>query len=163
MALGSSAFLKSNRHADPGSVFPRFDVNVPMPAGNSRTSQAIEAMASLDVSDVLDDPDFNSAFTIIRATATVDNSGMNQITSTTSQAIGVIQPATQGDLDRLPDAARQTGSIKLYTRFRLNIDALGVQSDRILWDGSTYTVNTSNSWLYGAGYYESLAVLTTLS
>jgi hypothetical protein len=121
-------------------------------------------MALLDVSDVLDDPDFNSPFSLIRSTAAVDDTGTNVVTTAAPvTVIGVIQPTAGTDLNRLPDAARQYGAIVIYTRFPLNLDAPGVEADKLIWAGCTYTVMTCSPWLYGAGYYQSIGVLTTLS
>ncbi len=133
-------------------------------------------MPLLDVSDVLDDPDFNESFTIFRATSVVDKTGLNVVTPAgPAIVIGVIQPAGAKDLDRLPDQSRQGGSIQIWTRFPIALDALpvfaadgvtvitpGTEADQIVWNGSTYTVMTCDPWLYGSGYWRSLASLASL-
>lgn len=121
-------------------------------------------MADLDVSDVLDDPDFQSSFQIVRASASVSEQGRNVIVPSSPQTVfGVIQPAGAQDLARLPDVSMQRGALKIWTRFPLNVDAPGQQSDNLIIGSSAYTVTLCDPWNYGSGYFASVATLTTFS
>jgi hypothetical protein len=70
----------------------------------------------LDVSDLLDDPDFRQNFTVARITETVTSKGRAELSSTNLTISGVIVPATPRQLERLPEADRSSEIIAVYSR-----------------------------------------------
>ena len=117
-------------------------------------------MPLLDVTEVLNDPDFADVFSVLRRSEAVGNNGRAVITEQqTDGVVGVVTIASPNDLVRF-DAGQMTGrGIMIVTTFRLRASAQGVQPDQVIWDGATYTVKGIDPYhRFGAGFIEALAM-----
>ena len=123
-------------------------------------------MADLDVSDVLDDPDFWSTITVTRGVETVGSDGMGSITYGAPFTIqAVVYPAgAHLNLRRTAESDRVTGGIELITRAHLtegNLD--GTKPDKLSFQGRNYIVVTTNDWsIYGEGFFVVTATLSDI-
>jgi hypothetical protein len=120
-------------------------------------------MANLDVSDVLDDPDFNSAFQVARRSRTVGNDGRSTVTEVILDVNGVVQPMNTRDLERFSQGDRLNGGITVWCRLPLQTAGETHVADEILWEGSRYQVVLCNVWAYGQGYWQVQALLVLQS
>ena len=115
-------------------------------------------MALIDVTELLGDPDFTDAFTIVRTTAEVNGYGENVLTTEEVEAIGVVQPASPDTLARLPDSVRSQDAITVWYQGALKSSAGGdTYPDSVIWNGYTFVVYSTNPYSnYGAGYVEAI-------
>ncbi|GHV49914.1 hypothetical protein FACS1894216_01150 [Synergistales bacterium] len=109
-------------------------------------------MALLNVSDVLDDPDFNSDFQVARRTRDTGDDGRSVVTEEILELNGVVQPMSDRDLERLPEEDRVNGGITVWCRQPLVTVGEDHVADEILWDNSRYQVVHCDVWQYGDGY-----------
>ncbi|UGA37951.1 hypothetical protein JOS77_29125 [Chromobacterium haemolyticum] len=113
------------------------------------------AMAHLDVTDVLLDPDFmDTGLNCIRTQLTTGSNGRDTSTQTTTPFFGVITSDRGDILDRLAGAERVVGSITIHTPFRL-VDGRdpGITADIVTWKGNHYTVSNVNDYShFGKGF-----------
>lgn len=113
----------------------------------------------LDVSDVLDDPDFQTQITLLRTAVTGMERGRDVKANTSATMLAVVQPATSADLQRLPDASINQGAITIWARFASATDGPTTKADKVEWRGDTYTVMTVDDWgEFGSGYFRAIAV-----
>ena len=103
-------------------------------------------MPTIDVTELFDDPDLASPLVITRSVQTIDSHGRAQRSSTVVTAVGVAQPASNRTVAMLPDLARTTGNIEVWTRFDLSEGTQTGFPDEIQWLGQTYTVVQVNPW-----------------
>lgn len=117
-------------------------------------------MPFLDVTDVLDDPDFQDVFDVVRSAQTVGSDGLAVNTSQTfANIIGVVQPAT-GQMDRAPEGVLQHGSIVIYTKFRLQTGSASQSADEVTYNGSVYVISDQQDWSrFGVGYIRATGTL----
>lgn len=122
-------------------------------------------MPLLDVSDVLDDPDFCDTITVTRLTETVDSNGYGVLTPTVFPDITAVVTAGSGDdLLQLPEASRVSGNILVHSRFSLNAETDTTKADVITWQGRTYTVTQCSDWgRFGQGFSRSICTLKNLT
>lgn len=110
-------------------------------------------MPMQDVSDVLDDPDFNQTIQVTRTVKSVDDRGEVTQTSTTKDVIAVVAPITANELNRLPDAERLSGGCTVYCRYPLFTGKGDYTSDVVNANGSQYVVISVDDWeAFGAGF-----------
>lgn len=120
-------------------------------------------MPLLDVSDVLSDPLFKTALTLIRATTTVVN-GRTVRSETTSAFSGVVTSSRGDILARLADGRMRQGSITIHTQTRLVAGQGSTDADEVIHRGQRYTVTNVNDYSdYGAGFIAAEAELKSLS
>jgi len=115
-----------------------------------------------DVADLIGDPDFRSAYTLIRGTEIVDDHGRGQSTWEELPAQGIIQPASPRDRERLPEGDRTTEVLAVYSVEPLYMgDDAGQKPDQIRYLGRIYEVRTVEDWHREGpgGYTKGLAVL----
>lgn len=112
-------------------------------------------MPLLDVTDVLDDPDFKTTFVVKRTTQTVNNYGEAVETVVSSTQSGVVFPTSGKELFRKADAESVGGDIMVVTKFRLTTGGSGVAADIIVWGGNEWTVmRTKDFSEYGQGFIQ---------
>lgn len=117
-------------------------------------------MALIDVSDIVADPDFQDAVTLIRRVSSVNAYGENEITESSSSVSMVIQPASPDDLQRLPDSVRRRDAVTVWYRGELSVDANGVYPDVIVWVGKRYQVRDTEPFgNWGVGYVKAVCTL----
>ena len=102
----------------------------------------------LNVTDVLDDPDFLAPFTVIRAVERVTEKGRAERTEETFTAAGCVQPATAREREVLPEGERDRETLVIYTRtaLRTGDEAEGTAADAIDVNGVRYTVSAVEAW-----------------
>lgn len=111
---------------------------------------------TLDVNRVLLNPRFRTALTLYRRSLTVDDYGRGQVEELEQTIGGVIRPATQRDLERLPEGDRDKGFLKVLTETPLDTGTDTAHPDEIEWDGKRWVVRTCDPWLFGRGFYSAL-------
>ena len=60
-----------------------------------------------------------------------------------------VQPASQDDLERLPEGQRITGAYKLFTNDTLRLARDGQEADRVQIGGDWYLVTAAEDWNNG--------------
>lgn len=118
-----------------------------------------------DVSDVLDDPDFADVFDVIRNLKTTSERGRTVLTPEpiAQNVVGVVQPSSSLNLQRLAEATRESGSITIWTRYGLS-DGDGTEDAHIVvWHNSHWVVRQVDDWSrYGSGYLKAICDLVDL-
>lgn len=109
-------------------------------------------MPTLDLSDVANDPDFAQSYTVVRRSGRFAL-GRFTVTNTASLPFyGIIQPATDEDLDGIPEGDRISGAmsfISVQRMFNTNTEGIGTPSalsDTIMWRGQNYGVWKAGPW-----------------
>lgn len=118
-------------------------------------------MATFDVDDVLDDPDFQDEFQVVRQDETVDTTTGRSIDTPESgeKVVGIVQPASGSTLQLMPDLARTAGVIEIWTRYNLQGETDTTAPDIVLWNGKHYTVSHTDPWTnWGDGYTHAVCV-----
>lgn len=110
-------------------------------------------MAQVDVSDLLLDPDFIDAMTLVHRTFVIDDFGVNQLTEVTQETFGSVQPISGRDLQRLPEALRMADVRTFFIKAQIQSDGASQYPDKIVFQGFTYQVQTTTDWLnFGQGW-----------
>lgn len=111
-------------------------------------------MPLLDVSFVLDDPDFADVITVTRQVETVGNNGRAIVTPQTFPDVSAVVTQGSGDtLKLMPEGSSLEGVIVVHTRFTLVSETETTQPDIITYAGSNYQVTTVNDWSrFGSGF-----------
>lgn len=118
----------------------------------------------LDVSDVLDDPDFLDTTLRLKPTAiTVGNDGLAEGTAGWIAFAGVVIPDGGTDLIQLGEGDEVQGDITIYTRQPLTTGDADRGADTVFWDGAPYVVINAQPWRYGSGYFRAVCKLATLN
>lgn len=124
-------------------------------------------MPFLDLSDLVDDPDFaddSGTLFLVRTTVTVGTNGRAQSTTDTTALTGTVTPASGTMLELLPEGARASGAILLHTKTPLHVVTDTQAADRILLRGKTYTVSALADYsAFGAGHCAAVCTLTSLT
>jgi hypothetical protein len=123
-------------------------------------------MPTLDVSDVLDDPDFaDDSLICLRNSQTMGSDG--RVVSTPPVLIpfsGVVTAMGGQELLRKPDGEYNRATISVITRFTLYTGKPALSADVIQWGGNTYTVVQIDDYSrYGSGFVQATAELRELS
>lgn len=121
-------------------------------------------MPSVDVTDILSDPDFATTFDVIRRTQTVNAKGRAENSETLNRSVvGVVVPASGSKMVRTPEGTMQIGDIKVITSFDLTDGTGENDCDVVVWKGNRYNViNTNDYSEYGRGFIEATAMLAKL-
>lgn len=121
-------------------------------------------MASIDVSDLMSDPDFADVLSVERNTLAVSQFGRGITTIQTYPFMGVVQAPNADVLQQLPDEERVRGSIQVYTTFRLYSVTDSTSPDVVVWKGRHYVVQQIDDWTnWGAGHVSALCTLRELT
>jgi hypothetical protein len=122
-------------------------------------------MPSLDVTDILTDPDFADRFSVARFTQTITLGGIASDSSIIYNNIsGVVTANDDIDLIKMPDGELLSGSITIITKFRLTNGSGTTDADVVTWHGRQYQVKTTGDWSgWGAGFIEAICVLKVVS
>lgn len=116
-------------------------------------------MPFLDVSNVVLDPMFASAVSVLRRREVVTTKGRVTVSTTTfPRVVGVLTMASPNDLKRLDDQQRTLRTISFVTKFPLRATAKGYQPDLIQWFGDNFIVQLLEPYpRFGAGFYQAIA------
>lgn len=116
-------------------------------------------MGSIDVSELLLDPDFVDKISIIHRTPTVNAFGENTLEEEGIAAVGSVQPISGKALQRLPEAFRVANVMSFWVKGRLISDGACKYPDVILFRGSRFAVQVIFDWTnWGAGWCEGTCV-----
>lgn len=103
-------------------------------------------MPILDVNEVIDEPLFTDPAIWLQRDVVVGADGIAVITETATP-IKVIPTAGDGSTrERAPDGAIVHHRQRFYTRAPLNAGTEGKDSDRVVWRGRTYLVDSVGDW-----------------
>lgn len=118
-------------------------------------------MADVDVSELLNDPDFVDTFVVMRNPATVDATGRLQQPAKPVQTsvFGVVQPASGRTLSVYPDLTNVGAVVEVWTTFGLQVASDKNQPDHIIWDGNTYVVNHVDKWTNFSGFVHAVCTM----
>lgn len=116
-------------------------------------------MALIDTTDLLVDPDFVNALSLIHRTPTVDNYGQLQLSSVTVNTIGSVQPITGKALQRVPESLRVADVRSFWIRGDIIADGSSQYPDLISYGGQSYAIQITFPWTnWGAGWTEGVCV-----
>ena len=118
---------------------------------------------TLDVNRVLLDAHFRTTVTLCRRAVTIDVHGRTAVTETTTPIGAVVRPATEQDLERLPEGDRDRGYIKVLSESEMTAGTEAVQPDEIIWSGSRWVVKTVDSWMYGRCFWSAICELKAVT
>lgn len=114
---------------------------------------------TLDVNRVLLDAHFRTQVTLCRRAVTIDEHGRTAVTETTTPIGAVVRPASEKDLERLPEGDRDRGYIKVLSESEMTAGTEAVQPDEIIWSGARWVVKTCDSWQYGRCFWSAICEL----
>jgi galactose-6-phosphate isomerase len=121
-------------------------------------------MATIDLSDIVDDVDFDMEFRVVQAIEIVGSNGRATFTNKTIKTHGSVQPATPRGLQLLPDSVRVEGALTIYTRYPLRINDGVRAADTVLWEGRRYVVSNVQPWSqWGRGFINATCTLHDLT
>ena len=122
-------------------------------------------MALIDTSELMVDPDFTSTVTLIRRSSVVNSYGENVLTETPSTITAVVQGASPGTLERVPEGVRLSDLIDVYYKGELFAESPGGYADVIVWGGKRYQVYeiTEDYMNHGAGFTKALCKMEVAS
>lgn len=123
-------------------------------------------MGTLDVTDLLTDPDFVSPCTLIHRAVTVNTNGEAVLAETPVSIIAVVQTEIPAEvLERVPTDVRLSDVIVVYYKGALLAEQPGGYNDVILWNSRRYQVKEvlENFMNYGAGFTAALCTAEPVS
>lgn len=114
-------------------------------------------MSLVDVSELMDDPDFARTFTLRRPTTTLANEGEVSNTYDDADLVGIVQPARPDDVQFLPEGVRLANLISVWSASEMIPgDGTGTLPDVVVVDGQSYRVVKCEPW-GGNGYFRVFA------
>lgn len=100
----------------------------------------------LNISDILDDPDFIVPLVLERRTEKMDEYGRASHEGTRLEIMANIQPLSPKELERLPEADRNKELLVVYSRSMIRGTGPGIAPDVIFWQGRPYEVSGVEAW-----------------
>lgn len=84
---------------------------------------------------------------------------VGKVKSCELQILASVQPATQEELQRLPEGTRSEGAVVVFTvePLRTVQTAVGTQADTFVYNGVGYQVDIVDTWFDLGGFFQSLA------
>lgn len=114
--------------------------------------------SALDVSELVEDPDFCSTFSRVRTPKTTANEGLDSSgTPVTTSIVGVVEPASQADLKLLPEGTRLVDMVGVYTKADVQIGGPSSDPDMLVIDGAKYLALHVEDFRAAGGYIHVLA------
>lgn len=114
----------------------------------------------LDVTDVLDDPDFrDDTLQVKRAVVLQADDGTADESAGWTNFSGVVHPAGGDDLVQTPEGDSVTGDIVIITRFPLSAGDGEMGADIVAYQGANHRVRNAKDWRYGQGFTEAVCTL----
>jgi hypothetical protein len=109
---------------------------------------------TIDVTDLLEDPDFATTFDMFHTTSVVDAQGMNQLTASPviNGVIGVVTPNPKAFV-RQPDGSILNANIMVYTKTILTNGEATNEPDVVIWNGHQWLVKIVTDYHeFGQGF-----------
>lgn len=117
-------------------------------------------MARIDVSQLLNDPDFVDNIVLINRQPSVNVFGENRARADERiNTVGSVQPADYQTVMKLPEAMRVANVYSFWMRGQIVASEPGKYSSLIVYRGKTFQVQTVADWSnYGEGYTEGTCI-----
>ena len=110
-------------------------------------------MALIDISEIINDPDFQDTITLTRRTETISDYGETMLSDVSSTMNAVVQSGNGETLARNLNYAVMSDWITVYAQFDFITDGNGNYADRITWNGRSFLVKTVTDFMnWGLGY-----------
>lgn len=109
-------------------------------------------MPTIDMSDIVNDPDFAQDWTVMRTTGRFAEGGYVASAPCSLAFYGIIQPASAEDMQQVPEADRITGAMsfiseqRMYTTRKASECKTSGLSDTITWNGQPYKIVSVEPW-----------------
>lgn len=118
-------------------------------------------MGSVDVTDLLSDPDFVDAMMIINRKSEVNDRGENIVKEyPRPTTVGSIQPISGKALARLPEALRVMNVRSFWVRGLIEVDNACKYPDILVYKNKRYTVQSVLDWTnFGDGWCEGVCIV----
>jgi hypothetical protein len=97
-------------------------------------------LANLDLSELMEDPDFCDNFQFIRQVETVGENGRASVSKTRMYGYGAILPLSGRTLQLMPALANSSGTIEIWSKTPLQTQTAGLKPDLVEWRGNQYQV-----------------------
>lgn len=121
-------------------------------------------MADLDVSDVLDDPDFyTDDLILVRRRVEAIEDGTSDSLRDPTRFRGVVIPDGGEGLIQTPEGDMVSGDITVFTRVALTSGDQGTAADLVVWDGRTHKVVSAKPYRFGAGFTQAICAVTEIN
>ncbi len=112
-------------------------------------------MAQVNVTELLVDPDFIDAMTLVTRKPSVNSLGENVLKEESLLSVGSVQPASGRVIQRLPEALRVANISSFWFKGKIVASEPGRYSSIIVFKGSRYQVQTVDDWTnWGEGWSE---------
>lgn len=122
-------------------------------------------MAQIDVSDLLLDPDFVDTVWLVHRSVVINSQGENVITDAAPVVtVGSVQPASNKQLQRLPEALRSSDVRAFYIKARILNDGSTTYPDIIVFNSRRFQVQSIEDWQnFGQGWSMGTCVAEVIS
>jgi hypothetical protein len=118
----------------------------------------------IDVADILCDPDFTDALTLINRTSSVSGLGENVIKETPVCTFGSVQPASGKTIQRLPEALRVGNVSSFWLKGKITVSEPGKYTSVIAFQGRRYQIQMVFDYTnWGQGWCEGTCVAEKLT
>lgn len=116
-------------------------------------------MAQISVTELLSDPDFVDAISVISRVPSINSYGEQTFTETTLATIGSVQPANFKQVQKIPELMRVADISSFWFKGTIVASAPGLYSSILVFRGKRYQVKTVADWSnWGEGYTEGTCV-----
>ena len=120
--------------------------------------------ALLDVTDVLDDPDFlDTTLVLVRRVVAQQQDGTARGAGGPLTFSGVVVPDGEQELVQTAEGNQVQGDITVFTRTALTAGDANYDADVVHWNGAAYRVIATKPWLFGQTYTQAICALTDLN
>lgn len=112
----------------------------------------------LDISFLLDDPDFVTTFQVIKTSGEWQDGEYVVLPTVPETVSGVVRATGKDDLEMLPEADRISGSITFWTRKPIDLDLTASPPPRLRYAGNTYKIMHLENW-QDSGYTKMIGIM----
>lgn len=116
-------------------------------------------MAQIDVTEILNDPDFVDPIQLVDRKPVVNYLGENVITECAHHSYGSVQPASGRAIQRLPESLRVANMSSFWFKGEIVAASPGKYTSVLVFRGMRFNVITVFDWTnWGQGWCEGLCV-----
>jgi hypothetical protein len=116
-------------------------------------------MAQIDVTEVLNDPDFVDQMTVVTRYPSVNSLGEQLFCESVVTSVGSVQPASGATIAKLPEAFRVANIRSFWFKGNIIATSPGKYSSIIEYNGQRFQVQVVFDWTnWGAGWTEGTCV-----